>query len=256
MFADGPDECRRVARENLGAGADLIKIYTTEGGLRAGPGGFEAVPNFTVPEIEAMADEAHRRGCRLAAHATAFQGIRNALVGGVDTIEHGGDIGKHNELLDLMAEKGAFLIPTLSIYYWMATTGKEHGLDPRVIAGSQAMMEIQAKYLKKIYDHGVKIALGTDTGNIFGRGQNARELEMLVESGLTPAQALLAGTRTGAEALGLERDVGTLDGGKLADILVLASDPLTDITSIRRKENIHHIFKSQASLSRAPQAPA
>ncbi|MGQ0571241.1 MAG: amidohydrolase family protein [Armatimonadota bacterium] len=255
-FADGPEECRRVVRENFGAGADLVKIYTTEGGLRPGPDGFNAIPNFTVSEIEAMADEAHRRGAKIAAHATAREGILNAILGGVDTIEHGGGVGAHDDLLDLMAQRGVFLVPTLSIYYWMATHGKENGLDPRVMTASAAMVELEAKYLKKIHRHGIKVALGTDTGNIFGRGQNARELEMMVESGLTPAEALTAGTRVSAEALGLEQHLGTLEPGKVGDILILSANPLDDITCIRRKENIACIVKGQASLSKAPQPPA
>ncbi|MBI4278281.1 MAG: amidohydrolase family protein [Armatimonadetes bacterium] len=255
-FADGADECRRVVRENFGAGADLVKIYATERGLGPGPDGLRAVPNFTIPEIEAMTDEAHRRGAKVAAHATSPEGIRNAILGGVDTIEHGGDIGAHDDLLDLMVERGVFLVPTLSVYYWIASEGAAVKTESRAISGSRAMMDVQARYLAKVHRHGVRIALGTDTGNIRGRGENARELEMMVEYGLSPLDALLAGTRVGAEAMGLQDHLGTLEAGKLGDMLILAADPLQDIACVRRKENIVHIIKSRASLSRAPKAPA
>jgi len=255
-FADGPWACRLAVRENFGDGADLVKIYATERGLSAGPGGLDGIPNFTIDEIAAMADEAHRRGAKMAAHATGYDGTRNAILGGVDTIEHGGEMGYHDDLLDLMIERGVILVPTLSVYYWVVEEGKAVGAEPRTIAGSQAMMEMQRKTLKRIHERGVKIALGTDTGNVKGRGQNARELEMFVECGLTPEDALISGTRISAEALGLEKDIGTLEPGKLGDVLVLDTDPIEDITCIRRKENIRHIIKSQASLSKASHGPA
>jgi imidazolonepropionase-like amidohydrolase len=254
-FADGPEECRKAVRENFGDGADLVKFFATEEGLAPGPDGLEADPNFTVPEIEAMTDEAHRRGAKVAAHATSPEGLRNALLGGVDTIEHGGDLGAHDDLLDMMVARGVFLVPTLSVYYWIGQEGKRINTNPKTIGGAAAMMEVQAKYLQKIHQHGVKIALGTDTGNIKGRGQNARELEMLVECGLTPTEALIAGTRVSAEAMGLQKHIGTLEPNKLGDVLILSANPLDDITCIRKKDNIVRIIKSQPSLSKAPQPP-
>ena len=127
-----------------------------------------------------------------------------------------------------MVARDVNLILTLSVYYWIGQEGKGRiNTNPKTIGGAAAMMEVQAKYLKKIHQRGVKIALGTDTGNIKGRGQNARELEMLVECGLTLTEALIAGTRVSAEAMGLQKHLGTFEPNKLGDVLILSANRST-----------------------------
>lgn len=246
-FADGPVECRRMVRQNFGEGADCIKIYTTEGSLVGARGPRATVPNFTLDEIRAMTDEAHIRGAKVAAHATTAEGVRNALMGGVDTIEHGGPLGDTPELLELIVERGAYLVPTLKIYEAIVTSGEHLGVPEASMRIARDLFQRQKQYLRGALDMGVKIAVGTDTA-IFDRGDNARELGLLVESGFTPMQAIVAATRVSAEALGLEEHVGTLQPGKVGELLVLATNPLDDIHSLRAKDNIRWIFKSRDQL--------
>lgn len=246
-FADGPVECRRMVRINFGEGADCIKIYTSEGSLVGERRVKKTVPNFTLEEIQAITDEAHSRGAKVAAHATCPEGVRNAILGGVDTIEHGGPLGETPELLELMAERGTFLVPTLKIYEVLAEQGQQFGVRPYGVAIARDLLERTKGYLRKALDMGIKIACGTDTA-LFDRGDNARELGLLVESGFTPMEAIVAATRTSAEALGLDEHLGTLEPGKVGELLALTCDPLEDIHALRQKENIRWIFKSRDQL--------
>jgi imidazolonepropionase-like amidohydrolase len=168
-------------------------------------------------------------------------------LGGVDTIEHGGPLGETPELLELMAERGTFLVPTLKIYEVLAEQGERLGVKPYGVAIARDLLARTKAYLRKALDLGVKIACGTDTA-LFDRGDNARELGLLVESGFTPMEAIIAATRTSAEALGLDEHLGTLEPGKVGELLALACDPLADIHALRQKENIRWIFKSRDQL--------
>jgi imidazolonepropionase-like amidohydrolase len=246
-FADGPTECRRMVRQNFGEGADCIKIFTTEGSLVGAQGPRATLPNFTLEEIRAMTHEAHSRGAKVAAHATTPAGVRNAVLGGVDTVEHGGPLGDAPDVLEMMVERGTFLVPTLKIYEVIVSDGERLGVKPKSIAIACDLFQRQKRYLRKALDMGLKIATGTDTA-LFERGDNARELGLLVESGFTPMEAIVAGTRVSAEALGLCEHLGTLEPGKVGELLVLARDPLADIHSLRDKDNIRWIFKSRDQL--------
>lgn len=247
-FADGPVECRRMVRQNFGEGADCIKIYTTEGSLVGERDVNRTVPNFTIEEIQAMTDEAHGRGAKVAAHATAPAGVRNAILGGVDTIEHGGPLADTPELIDLMIERGVFLVPTLKIYEVLATQGEKLGARPSGVRIAAELLNKNKGYLRAALDRGLKIACGTDTA-IFDRGDNARELGLLVESGFSPMQAIVAATKTSAEAIGLDHHIGTLEPGKVGEMIAVTVDPLRDIGALRNKANIKWIFKSRESLS-------
>lgn len=241
-FADGPYGVRKAARRNFGEGADLIKIYTTEGSTN--------VPNFTVEEITAICDEAHTRGARVAAHAKGVEGIRNALLGGVDVIEHG-LMEWPDELLDMMAEKGAILVPTYANYYFLAFEGEPWGVQPARAARSRRSFERIPDSLIPVKERGVKIALGTDTGHSGGPGvgNNAKQLEMLVLGGLTPMEALRAGTVVAAEALGIGQYLGIIEEGKIGELLILNHNPLADINRLQDKTTVEQIYKSRRSLS-------
>ncbi|MGH2383424.1 MAG: amidohydrolase family protein [Candidatus Limnocylindria bacterium] len=247
-FADGPIECRRMVRQNFGEGADCIKIYTTEGSLVGERDVTRTVPNFTLEEVKAMTDEAHSRGARVAAHATAPSGVRTAILGGVDTIEHGGPLGDSPELIDLMIERGTFLVPTLKIYEVLVTQGDRLGVRPSGIRVAADLFEKQKSFLRGALDRGLKIACGTDTA-LFDRGDNARELGLLVESGFSPMEAIVAATKISAEAIGLGQHIGTLEPGKVGELIAVSGDPLTDIDGIRKKDSIKWIFKSRSLLS-------
>jgi imidazolonepropionase-like amidohydrolase len=247
-FADGPVECRRLVRQNFGEGADCIKIFATEGSLVGAEGPRSTVPNFTLEEIQAMTDEAHIRGARVAAHATTAEGVRNAILGGVDTIEHGGPLGDTPDLLQMLVERGCYLVPTLKIYEVIVTEGERLGVRPKSIGIARDLFKRQKGYLREALDMGVRIAMGTDTA-LFERGDNARELGLLVESGFSPMQAIVAATRVSAHAIGLEEHLGTLEIGKVAELLVLTEDPLRDIHSLRNHDTIRWIFKSRDQLN-------
>ena len=248
-FADGPEECRRMVRLNFGEGADLIKIYTSEHGPARG----RNITNFTIDEIRAMADEAHARGAKVAAHATNPEGVRLAIEGGVDTIEHGGDLSGEVATLRMMADRGTFLIPTLYINHAVATEGAARAWSsedrlPAVVERARRLLDAQRSFLKRAFGMGVKIAVGTD-GGALGHGISARELELLVWCGLSPMEALTAGTETAAAALGLEDHVGTLAEGRLGELIVVNADPLADIRVLQRPENIKWILKSTNPLT-------
>lgn len=241
-FADGVEGCLTAVRRNFGEGADLIKIYVTEGSKH--------LPNFTIEEIQAMTSEAHRRRAKVAVHGKATEGIRNAILGGVDTIEHG-TATPVPELYDLMVEHDVFLVPTYGVVYWLAEEGEAWGAAKGRIERVRRLLEKVPGSLKEAKARGVKIALGTDTGHGGGPGvaKNAKGLELLVLAGLSPMEAIVAGTKTAAEALGAEQHLGILEPGKLAELLVVDGDPLADITCLQDKENIQLIFKSRQPLT-------
>lgn len=248
-FASGPEECRRIARLNFGEGADLLKFYASEGALSSASKRRGPVPNFTLAEMEAMVEEARRRSARVAAHANEPIGAKNAVLAGVTTIEHGGSMGDDPEILKIMARDGIFFTPTLTVYDIFARPSDTIKLHAAGMAAAKARMTEILTYLPEAKAMGIKIGVGTDTG-LVGNGDNARELELLVElGGFTPMEALIAGTRTAAEAMGWDEDIGTLEPGKLADVLLVRGDPLADIRCLRDKSNIVKILKSCDSLT-------
>jgi imidazolonepropionase-like amidohydrolase len=241
-FADGVDGCLKAVRRNFGEGADLIKIYLTEGSRH--------LPNFTLEEIRTMTDEAHRRGAKVAAHAKSIAGVRNAVLGGVDTVEHG-TMEPVPELFDLMAEHNVILVPTYGVLFWLAEEGTQWGATPERVARAQRLVEKIPGALVEARARGVKIGFGTDTGHGGGPGvaKNAKGLELLVQAGLRPEDALRAATGVAAEALGKEDGLGAVEKGKVADLIIVNTDPLEDIISLQNRDNIAWLMKSRMPLS-------
>ena len=228
--ADGPDDMRRAVREQLRAGADFIKVMTT--GARSNELEDPDPLQLTPAELSAVADEAHRMGYRLSAHAEGLAGCEAAITIGADTIEHGMFLHQRPDLLDAMAARGQVLIPTLSGYYWMAGLGdavSEAGasrapeMPPVLVRLADHNLEQGAASMRAARDAGVKIALGSDVGS-----GTALELQRMIRHGLTAAEALVAATRTAAEALDLGDRIGTVQEGKLADLLIVDGDPLSE----------------------------
>jgi imidazolonepropionase-like amidohydrolase len=224
--ADGPDDMRRAAREQIRAGADFVKIMTT--GARSNELEDPDPLQVTLPELTAVTDEAHRLGYRVSAHAEGLDGCEAAITCGVDTIEHGMYLNQRPDLLAMMAERGQALVPTLSGYYQMAGLGE--ALDP---AGSPAAPEMPAELvelarhnieqgaasMRAAQKAGVKIALGSDVEHAV-----ALEVQRMIHHGMPASEALMAATATAAEALGLAGHIGTVEEGKLADLLIVDGD--------------------------------
>ena len=217
---DGPHAARAKVREVLRAGADVIKIAVS-GGVSA-PRVPARRPLFTPEEIAAVVDEAHRAGAPVACHAVGGPNTLAAVQAGVDTIEHGAWLD--DETVAEMARRGTWYVPTFAIYRWHA----ERGTALRQ-ARARELIAPHRESFARARAAGVRLALGTDSG-AYGHGETALELAHMVEAGLSPADAIAAGTGRAAECLGIDGETGTLAAGKAADLLVLERDPLRDIT--------------------------
>jgi imidazolonepropionase-like amidohydrolase len=229
-------DVRPVVRRIVRAGADVIKCATT-GGASSRPGHGPRDGAFNLDEMQALTDEAHALDRRVMCHALGGRGLRIAIEAGVDSIEHGCYLDEEPELLDMMAQRGIFFVPTFAVYEYHRKSALAH-----VRERAQQLQEHHAESLRRAFAAGVKIAAGTDAGG-HGHPSNAMEIECLVKAGLTPLQALRAATGWAAECLGLARDIGTVEKGKLADLIVVAGDPLSDVTVLQNPERIALVLK-------------
>jgi imidazolonepropionase-like amidohydrolase len=220
--ADGPDGVRKAVREQVAAGADWIKVYADYRRAK----GAKATPTFSLEELQALVDEAHSAGLRVAAHATTDEGIRRAVLAGAATIEHG--YGVSDATLKLMRERNVVLCPTLTAGEAVARYSGWNPGKPEPVSILDGR-EMFARALKS----GVTIACGSDVG-VFAHGQNARELELMVAYGMQPADAIRAATATAAAVLGREKDLGRIAEGACADLIAVDGDPLIDITKLER----------------------
>jgi imidazolonepropionase-like amidohydrolase len=241
-IADGPDEMRKVVRSMIRAGADWIKLCTTGGVLS--PLDPPDTPQFTVDEISVAVEEA--RAARLhgvLSHAIGSEGIRNAVIAGVRSIEHGYMVDE--QTIDLMVERGTYLVPTLHALVSVRERADEKpgSMPPWAMAKLDTVVEAQRRTLPEAIRRGVKVALGTDAG-VGWHGTNAREIALLVDSGMTPMQAILAGTSVASELLGLSHDLGTLEAGKLADLIAVDRDPLADPVRIGSPDSVRIVVKA------------
>jgi imidazolonepropionase-like amidohydrolase len=235
--ADGADDVRRAVREQLRGGADFIKLMTT--GARTVELEDPDPAQMTAAEVATAVDEAHRLGVRVAAHAEGLAGTEIAVAAGIDTIEHGMYLNQRPDLLARMAEQGQVLVPTLSCFYGVAGLDESDGhapptWSPLLVELARHHLEQAGLTLTAAHQAGVKIALGHDWNPFF---DSARELVRMVDRGLPGMDALVAATATGAAALGLD-ELGTVQPGKLADLVVVDGDPLADPGVLRRRERI------------------
>jgi imidazolonepropionase-like amidohydrolase len=234
--ANGVQEVRNVVRTMVRAGADVIKCATTGGASsREGHGPKDVA--FNRDEIEVLVEEAHTLGRRVMCHALGGPGLRLAIEAGVDSIEHGCYLNEDPELIDMMAAQGTFFVPTLTVYAFHRERSAPHIQERGRLLHSHHIESVQ-----RALQAGVKIVAGTDAGG-HEHGINAQELQYLVEAGLTPMQALQAGTGWAADCLGMAADIGTLAPGKLADLVVVDGDPLRDITQLQDLQRIALVFK-------------
>lgn len=238
--ADGEDEIRHAVREVLRAGADWIKLATTGGVLSNSDA--PTASQLTLEEIGVAVYEAAAQEKRCMAHAMGTQGIKNALLAGVASIEHG--VYLTDEIIELMLQKDAYLVPTLLAPLAVAEFAKEHpDLLPPVMADKAAsVIDMHKSSFRKAVKAGVKIAMGTDSG-VGQHGINGRELQLMVEYGMSPMQAIQASTHNAAQLLHLDKLLGTLETGKLADVVIVGGDVLADISLLADPAKVKVVLK-------------
>jgi imidazolonepropionase-like amidohydrolase len=234
--ARGVDDVRNVVRTMVRAGADVIKCATTGGASsRRGHGPRDAA--FSLDEMKALVDEAHALGRKVMCHALGGRGLRIAVEAGVDSIEHGCYLDEDAELIPMMAERGTVFVPTLLVYEY-----HRESKSPHVKERAHALLAHHIESVQRALAAGVKVVAGTDAGG-HGHPPNAGELPLLAQAGLTPMQALQAATGWAAECLGLGRELGTVEKGKLADLVVVDGDPLADLRILQDLERITLVVK-------------
>ena len=233
-IADGVEDVRAMVREVVRVGADVIKFFNTGFGRETQSG---TTRSYTPEETIALVDETHIHGKKVACHALGGPGLRAAIEAGVDSIEHGCLLGLEPDLLKMMADGDIYLVPTLTVFTFHAAQG-----NPRAQAEAKDFRVQHIDTVQKALSAGVKVVAGTDAGG-WEHGNNAKELELLVEAGMTPMQALVAATGWAAGCLGMEDSIGTIETGKLADLIVIDGDPLAGIALLQDKERIRLVMK-------------
>ena len=233
--ADGPWEARTKAREVIKYGADLIKVCASGGVLSKGdqPG----APQYSVEEMRAIVEEAHRAGRKVAAHAHGTVSIKEAIRAGVDSIEHASLIDE--EGIRLAKEHGTFLVMDIYNDDFILQEGLKMGMLPESIEKEKAIGKLQRESFSRAVKAGARMAFGTDAA-VFPHGNNAKQFAVMVRYGMTPMQAIRAATLDAAELLGWKDKVGSVEPGKLADLIAVRGDPLSDIRSL---EDVGFVMK-------------
>ncbi|MEM7132022.1 MAG: amidohydrolase family protein [Chloroflexota bacterium] len=234
-ICDGVEQVRQKVREVLRAGAEVVKVCSTGGVLS--PTDHPEFTQFTVEELEAMVQEAaYRRGVKVMSHAQGVEGVKNAIRAGIHSIEHG--IFLDDEAIEMMLNAGTFLVPTLLAPLAVIEQAEAYGTMPEYgVRKARETIEIHSESIAKAYAAGVTIAMGTDAG-VMPHGTNLRELGLMCNIGMSPMESIVATTKVAATCLGWQDRIGTVEAGKLADIVVAATDPLADIRSLEKTENI------------------
>lgn len=244
---DGVAECMKAARTQFREGADFIKICSTGGVLSEKDD--PRWSQFTMDELKAIVYEAEAVNSYVASHAQGTQGIKNALIAGVRTIEHGIYIDEDG--IGMMLDQQAVLVPTLAIVHRIIKEGHKYGVPEFGIRKAQSVYQEHIEHMITAHKAGVVIAAGTDFCSCapVEHGGNALELRLLVEDvGFSPMEAIVAATKHAAKAMQMDTEIGTIEAGKIADVLVLGIDPLTNISLLENQDHIEQVFVSGQRL--------
>jgi imidazolonepropionase-like amidohydrolase len=233
--ADGVDAVMAKVRQNIKYGADVIKFMATGGVLSEGDN--PAVAQYSLEEMKAIVETAHGLGRKVAAHAHGALGIKNAVLAGVDSVEHGSYI--NDEDIQLMNQHGTYLCPTVYLEDWLMENYQSLGFTPSMTEKMKIVLPIARQNESHAFQSGVKIAFGTDAA-VYPHGLNAREFAMMVKMGLPPLVAIQAATVNAADLIGWSDRVGTLEPGKFADIVAVQGDPVADVSVL---ENVRFVMK-------------
>src|ERR1700676_1137123 len=238
QVVDSPWAAREAVRDQVAHDADLIKVYAAYDFHFTSDGKIVSPPTFTAEEINAIVDEAHKKGRKVSCHAFAGEGPRNCLNAGVESIEHGADLDDGD--IKLMVQKGIYLVPTLYHYQ----LDREHDMKKY---GGHSVADVSERSFRKALSAGVKVAFGSGVGP-FPHGTQTKEFEYMVKFGMTPAQAIRAATSEAALLMGWQDRVGSVQAGKFADLVAVAGDPIADITELERVQFVMkdgHVFKNE-----------
>jgi imidazolonepropionase-like amidohydrolase len=244
-IADGPDAIRKAVRFEVKNGADVIKAAVSGGVLSLTDE--VDTPQFTPAEMAALVDESHRLRKKVAVHCHGDQAGRDAIEAGVDSIEHGSFLKL--ETLTLMKNKGTYLTPTLMASEYIM--GKLDAYPPALQAKARAATAARSDMFRNALKIGVKISFGTDAA-VFPHGQNAKEFKLMTDLGMSPIDALKSATANDADLLGVSQKLGTLEKGKLADIIAMPGDPTQDITATER---VSFVMKEGKIIRNGPATP-
>ncbi len=240
LEVNGVDEVRRAAREQIKAGVDIVKLMATGGVLT--PAVEPGSEQLTEAELRAGVEEAHKAGKTTATHAMGTRGILNALRAGIDSIEHG--VYLDEETVSLMKEKDVPLIPTLSALFNIASKGIDAGIPAFAVEKTLKVKPFHLESIRMAREAGVRIAAGTDAGTPFNlHGANLAELKFLVDCGFSPMEAIEAGSGIAAQVLGMEKELGTIEEGKLADLIMVEGNLLDNIEILLKRESIRLVMQ-------------
>jgi imidazolonepropionase-like amidohydrolase len=221
QMISGIEDARRAVREQIGHGADLIKVYADWRN-----------PTLTVEEMRVIVEEAHKQKLKVAAHATTPEGIKNAITAGVDSIEHGNHANRED--LEMMKANGTFLVPTLDVVYELSEPQKYDKMTPEQRRRRETFRQGMQQIIQLANSLGVKIASGFDASSPDNQGKNANEIIALTLVGMTPLQAIRAATLNASELMGWQDRVGAIEAGKYADLIAVEGDPLSDVAAIQQ----------------------
>jgi len=227
QVVDGAEGGRKAVREQIMYGADWIKVYSDRSYQLRDDGVLDDIPTFTLDELKAIVDEAHRERHKVASHAMALHGVHNSVEAGVDSVEHGNYIAEED--LKTMAARGIYYVPTIFVGAYVAEGRAAEGAPVWV-----KMLAVHEDTFRRAMKDGVKIAFGTDAGGFAWTVNPAKEFAYMVKWGMTPAQAVRSATMTAAELLGWGDRVGSIEQGKQGDIVAVTGDPLADVTVLEK----------------------